>query len=342
MNLCVIARATETGLGYMSKDFCAAMRPSRTIVISAFEPEHPEWFADHNPVVVNAKHWKNADHIVASHLRAARKAGAEILVNFETYYNRRTPGIARELGYATVLFPNWECTQVWAAVADVMICLSAEDDRHFPSCLRTSWPAPDNLAPARPVAPPRRFVHNAGMADHNRNGTREVLQAAAWLTGTGARLFVRSQFEIPVEWVPLGAPIVFEDVGSIPREELYADADVLVHPMQFPGLSLPVIEAAAAGLPAIVLDLPEWSQAGWCWPHRVPVAGSHKRRFVGARVDMQEADITALGKLMAAMATGKVAPQPPPRPAGWREFKEFWNQEVCPRIRTMQSPQSAA
>lgn len=102
----------------------------------------------------------------------------------------------------------------------------------------------------------RVLFHTAAPAFHDRNGTDTVLKAAALLPRTlDLRLLIRGprparfryvNVPIPVTWLP---PVHRYD------EVIPDEADVMLLPRRYGGLSLPVQEAAARGLPVLMTDL---------------------------------------------------------------------------------------
>jgi hypothetical protein len=315
----LIARASPTGLGYMSRDFAKHMQPERIILIDPGR-RHPlfsDWYGDSR--VYNASHWKATSAVVAEALQ-----GARLIVGLETFYSTAVLDIAAAIGAKTIMFPMWECSPPYAGLASAVLCLSDEDAKRYPGGVRCYWPVSTEIIKhSERHWPPWRFAHNAGHSYHNRNSTAQVLAASNWLRGTGAKLLVRSQFQIPDQWLSVldesGAVSFASGLVTEDRNELYADVDCLVHPMQFPGLSLPTAEAAANGIPVIVSDQPEWSG----WPYRVPCQPGPIKQFQ-IPVKMREPDVESLGRLMRDMATGAIEKADQPRPTTWDDFKGFW------------------
>jgi hypothetical protein len=168
--------------------------------------------------------------------------------------------------------------------------------------------------------PPKTFVHLAGNSSHNREGTREVLLAAHYLEGTGARLRVHSSF-------PLTSFPHWEDVDwagpTENRADLFAGCDCLVQPRRLPGHSLPINEATGEGIPCVVLDIPDFKH----YPYRVKAIPDGQFRARGLH-DCWRADVDELGDKMRSMALGRAAGHPNgythPKLPTWAEFKAQW------------------
>lgn len=173
--------------------------------------------------------------------------------------------------------------------------------------------------------PPKRFLHLAGNASHNRDGTLEVLKAARYLAGTGATITVRHAFpmnalvghETLTTEEKLGTEANVDFVGrTADRAEMFAGHDVLLCPRRLPGHSLPVNEATGAGLPCVVNDLPDNAR----WPYRVPCEADGFMAFGARRERTYGANVTVLGTLLRRMARGEEPLLPCPRLPTWVEW----------------------
>ena len=313
MRIAVVGRAQVMGLGTMTRDFCRNMPVLRTLVV-----DHDHGPLDlsglPNPTVVRA-----AELTESSFLAAIE--GADVVVGFESLYHDDAVGWCRRAGIRTVVFPFWECSPRSIEQADVLLAISDVDKRTYPRAVRVEWPIDRSGLPrAAPTFPPKVFVHNVGHAgEYNswRNGTQEVLAAAAALRDTGAFLSVNSQVPIPPEWVPKDAPVAL--LGEAPTvADLFVGADVMVFPVRMEGHYLPINEAGACGIPTIVPALPEW--AGWPESMRVPMHGPEIVQRT-RQAPYWRADVPALGELMRSLALGLVEPRLPPSPPTWDAFR---------------------
>lgn len=323
--LCVIGRADACGLGTHTEEFCKAMRPERLVVIVTGREVNPACVQWSNRVTFLPISQFRREH-PRSYL-----TGMKTVVGFETWYRDDFVWQARPLGVRTVMFPMWEWTPPSGYQSDELICLSNTDYEFCDTQRETftvslqDWPRPDLDIPA-PTWPPRTFVHAAGHAAHNRNGTREVLLAAGHLKGTGAKLVVYSQFDAAAKFEhDSDAPIEFRGEAR-DRTQILTGADCCVYPRRLPGHSLPINEALGCGIPTITLDLPDWqTQAAY---RVTPVSQAPEKWGTQPRAQVWRADPSELGHLMRAMAEGKVVKVPQWRPPTWEQFKEWWHASI--------------
>lgn len=316
MSMCVIGRAEKMGLGSMTEDFCNAMHPDKIIIMNMGNGRHVETGRLPPSEIIDVRHWRADSQLVRDKIQ-----GCDYIVGFESLYREDMTTLAHSVGAKTVLFPMWE----WAfnMDADLLLCLSDTDMAHNSQrSIRVDWPgSPATHDPERIMNwPPLRFVHLAGNAQHNRDSTREVLEAARYLDDTNAILYVYHSFDIRKMFDhPL--PDCVKLCGQAEtRKQLLDQADVLVCPRGLPGHSLPINEATGEGIPCIVMDLPDWA----VWPYRVPRKDSttFKARGVCSRwtVDPRE-----LGEFMQQMALGNVPLLSEPQLPTWGEFRLQWD-----------------
>lgn len=316
----VFGRADASGLGSMTLDFCRHMHPDRVGIMDmpgrggVLEKIPASWVRVPAPGCLKPDWWEQF------------LEGIDVLVGFETFYRDTVFLVTERRKVKTVMFPMWECSPPWIEQATVLACLSDEDMKYYPRGVRMSWPMDrENFPQHRIFSPPRRFVHNAGgLGLHGRNGTREVIRASAKLQALGTiPLTVRTNEMLPPPWLD-GSRWCDVRVGYLEdRRRLYHDADVLVFPMRFAGLSLPMLEAAASMIPTLVLDLPEWSH--YAPEMRVPTCGSEIFRIGWRMVEYHKPDIEALGDRLVSLAKGDIFPQYPPQPPTWSDFAKAWN-----------------
>lgn len=331
--LCVIGRAEPMGLGTMTEEFCKAMRPERLIVIDRGRcVDYSGWA---NQVITVS--WTRPEHGLAKSL-VGLVDGMKTVVGFETWYWDGLPQAARGMGVKTVMFPMWEWSPESVYGSDVVVSLCGTDyghgvrtaTRRETKPLLTDWPASTTVHdPARVINwPPKRFVHFAGNAKHNRDGTREVLAAAEYLKGTGATLVVYAQFDPrSVGWsYDPEAPIEFR--GRVEdRRDLLAGADCVVCPRRLPGHSLPINEAVGEGIPVVVLDLSDWPADRF--PYRVSAqGGGHERGFGPHPQYVWNAEPNELGRTLRALAECHVVKVPQWRPPTWDQFRQWWEENI--------------
>lgn len=144
----------------------------------------------------------------------------------------------------------------------------------------------------------RHVFHPTGHAMRDRNGTRIFLDALAnvitplHVTIRYSQTWLKQQqwTTVPhvghhdVEWV--------EDGGSDYWRSIPVDADLLVLPRRYAGLSLPLQEAASRGVPALVLASDPYADAPFT--HTLTPTRSEEVRMKGGLVPVWTADPRAL------------------------------------------------
>jgi len=261
LRLSAIVRADACGLGTLSRMFADELGFHRTVSLARHQGgAWPEWFGGDN---------RHASDGLTPELVGWLCDGADVLLSFETWYGSFVPVLARRLGVKTALVPMYECCPRAGAgleATDLAICpspLDLEEIEHntpgLAQARKVLLPIPCDT---KRIAFRRReraltFVHNAGHGGlMGRNSTAEVLQAWQHVRSP-ARLLVRLQpgaaLDMPASAYRDGRIAVAE---SNPANywDLWSEGDVLLHPHKWDGLSLPIQEALAAGLPVITTD----------------------------------------------------------------------------------------
>jgi hypothetical protein len=246
--------------------------------------------------------------------------GLDVLIGFETLYCQEPIALCENRGVKVVMFPNWECSPPDMAAAHLVVSLSDQDAREYPESRQMDWPiCLSEFYPREIEHPPRRVVHNSGWGGlHGRNNTRAILQAAgrlycSGLPGIFCRSFEPQAKHRGVRWL---APEL--ETGG-----LYDATDLLVHLQAFPGLSLPLLEAAACRIPALVLDLDGFHH----YPDAQRVAVGHwETHQIGGRpIPYGRPDPDDLYTKLGNLMRGVVLAEPVACPPGWGEFNsQFW------------------
>lgn len=275
MKIGLIARSEDRGLGNLTWEWAQHMRPERVLVV---EPNHsiaqrPERYPGATRV-----RW---DHHGTAELEegVVREwiAGLDVIYSAETFYDWRICDWARTAGARTVchVMPEyyrhgqtgeplerpdawwiptrWRINQLPANATVVPVPIATE--RYAIRGTRNEEPVP-------------RWLHIAGArAAADRNGTRTVLGALPYML-RDHEVRITSQDQLP-RW--RARERVKVTIGEPAAEywDLYGDADALVLPRRYAGLSLPVLEAMGAGLAIVMTDVePQRSE----WPI-IPVDG---------------------------------------------------------------------
>lgn len=293
------ARGENRGLGNMTVEFARHVRPDRVLAVDlgTLSPYANDWtryaftHADGGPpgemrvvpwdggaLPVDAVEWL-AD-------------GCDIVYCAETPYDWGALERLRARGVTTVVHAMPE---LWRPALEPGL---PQPDRVW---LPTHWRHhlfPDAFVVPVPIASgglpvPRvreravTFLHVAGhQAARDRNGTLGVLEAAR-LVKHPVRIVVRSQSAIPDDpYRPRGNVQLVVERGDLPDwQSLYREADVLIAPRRYGGLSLPMQEAFAQGMPVVTLDV-EPQRAWMPKEARIEPLGSVRARMQGGEVDV--------------------------------------------------------
>jgi hypothetical protein len=221
-----VVLATEQGLGFLAKSFYDNGIIDKVFVHSHSSREnHYEWYPDRV---------KTIEELL----------DCDTLLFFETPFDWNIIPKARERKIKTVLMPMYECTRYpFPYEPDLILAPSMLDYECYKDKDPIFVPVPvENIWRLREEA--RVFVHNAGNGGlGGRNGTKELLEAMKYVKSP-IKLIIRSQVPIDKQVDPR---IFYE--GRVPRKELFDKGDVFIFPEKFNGLSLPMQEAFATGIP---------------------------------------------------------------------------------------------
>lgn len=267
MTLALIVRCDNGGLGSMTWEAWRHLEPARTLVVRSTGPAcgspHPDRYLDGpgevrltgpRPSPADAR-WLCTD--------------TTTVYTAETWYGPAVPAAARRRARTFLhAMPEY-----WSS-----------DVRADQLLAPTTWEPPpgSHLLPV-PVAIDRftarhvdevRIIYHVSSPTQDRNGTQLLLASLRHLHHP-VRVLIRQPGRGPGQ--PRTETIGEASVEWLPHhdgpywEAWPADADALVMPRRFAGLSLPLQEAAAQGLPIITLD--RKPEASWLpSTARVPTA----------------------------------------------------------------------
>lgn len=241
----LIARADNSGLGTLSREFYEHFRFTKVLVLD------------------NGKYRSFPERFPGA--RVSKRIGSEeiewlldgidILVTLETPYEWQIYNQARKRGVKTILVPMYECEpNPLPAVPTLVVCPSALDYRVFRPELRNKCLVKQLDIPVNRERVEYRirkkalvFQHNAGHGGLlGRNGTTELL-AAIPMCKSDAKFIIYSQKRLD-----FSHPNVEVRVGNYPEYwDLWGDGDMFVFPHKFDGLSLPIQEALSSGMPVL-------------------------------------------------------------------------------------------
>lgn len=296
MRVGLIARSEDRGLGTLSRAFYEHMQPDKTLVVVPRGvarhglTSHTDWYPDATVAYFDGQ--------LDRRTCISWLDGLDIVISYETFYDWRLCAWARELEVATVceLMPEWWRPH-WAPNPTAWWTPTSWRAEQLPPNTRH---VPIPITPGPRIARthgPFRWLHVAGaQTEADRNGTRAVEQAARLLRAD-QEIVVRTQSPLD-----LHAPNLTVEHASLPsRWALYDDVDALLLPRRYAGLSLPVLEALAVGLPVVITDT---SPQNADWPvQTVPAVEGPPVHLFGRQIPTVDADPHALATLMDRWAT---------------------------------------
>jgi len=139
-----------------------------------------------------------------------------------------------------------------------------------------------------------KFLHIVGtLAAEDRNGTLDLI-AAVELSEADYDITIRSQIELPEEYMSLSKKINYSFQDLKDPQDLYKNYDALILPRRYGGLSLTTNEALMSGLPVLMSDMSPNNKLlpkEWLFP-------SEKRGELFTRVllDVHESPVEELAK----------------------------------------------
>ncbi len=230
----------------------------------------------------------------------------DAMLSVETFYDPYLVESARQRGVERVLYANPELLNPADPCerADRYL-YAAEWGLPYPAPGEIlPWPtSPDLMVRKRPPRNPvPAFVHAAAEAMLDRNGTEVVLDACQHIE-QACRIVVYGDRNGRTDWHNERVSLEWRDRVADYRD-LYAEADCLLLPRRYGALSLPMLEAAAAGVPTITTDLSP--QAEWFaeWPELlIPAGEPYHFSMKGSRMDLGQPGVpiaTPSGEDLAA------------------------------------------
>jgi glycosyltransferase involved in cell wall biosynthesis len=326
VKLGLIARADMSGLAVQTYEFYAHMHPDKVMVIdvSQFYDE-----GENCNKRTDLGRYPNADIIVKGWEPSIDQfenflEGLDAVYTAETPYGWDLVRLAKQRGIRTYIAINPEFCQHLVIPTLIKPTLLMNP---------TSWmhdrlPEPKQIV-AFPVAPERfprksrhplafdkqipakNFLHVIGRpAAYDRNGTLELLRALQYVKNPiNLKLScLQAGYVIdairPVE-IPDHVKIEIDEMQPHDYWDIYADQDVLIMPRRWGGMSLPIQEAMASGMPVIMSSSDVYSkQVSDDW-----VVQSHYTARFQARtsIDVFGVDVRELAECIDWFASDKEA-----------------------------------
>lgn len=249
--------ATDSGLGVLAKSFFDNGIITDPLVVGhAHYQTHREWYPSYPSARVGSVQLLKLAKTLCDYV--------DVMLFFETPFIWQLLDYCRFKKVKTVLMPMYECMpKVLPSEPDYFLCPSLLDFQYYPE--RSEFiPVPVDTKSIkwkqRDVC--HTFVHNAGhIGLNNRNGTGELIDSLKY-SKAPFKLILRSQKPLP--W-GVDDPRVDLRIGTVPFDKLYDEGDVFVFPEKHNGLSLPMQEAFASGMPVMCgerFPMPTWLPAG--------------------------------------------------------------------------------
>lgn len=246
----IVARCDWGGLGIMTLDFFRNFYVSKVLTITA------SYKADYQ----RYEGYEGTEQIIC--MRGAPTLeeidmfleGLDLIVAFETPYNWNIFKRAREKGIKSILIPMYEWTEeVLPEMPDLLLCPSQLDYDVLPEPKKLiNTPINRLLIPFKERTEAKTFVFQNGHGGFlGRNSINEFIQAIPFIKNKDIKIIVRSQ----VKFEPIEDSRVIYQMEEKDYADLWTEGDIYVHLHKFDGLSLPLNEAMAAGMPVIGIDL---------------------------------------------------------------------------------------
>ncbi len=300
MRLGLIARADNGGLGNLTWEFARHLIPDRVLGIDLGErgrgPTHWDRFPG---AVVN----DGMDSDLDADLVRRFCDGLDVVYSAETLYRSDVAEIARSVGCRTVLHAMPELWRADLALADVVWAPTTWALERLPAGTKVvPVPVARDRLPYRERTSGSVLYHLGAPAMLDRNGTHLLHHA---LPGVGAlgHLIVGG----------IGCPTATKRVSVEQRPPAVdywdahpPEADVLVLPRRYAGLSLPMQECAAMGMAIITLDLEpqrQWVAAEGL----VPAQPWRKAQFAGGEFLIHQCAARDLASVIERLLTDPAA-----------------------------------
>jgi len=229
MRSAICGRSDNKGLGNMTWEFCRHINPEKIMLINNRFTRNLDRF----PGATLIKTKSPSDKDLLKFLE-----GIDIVLTFETPYNRDLFIIAKKMGVKSVMIPMFELLNDKWIKPDLFICPSKLDyDVANGNKIFLPWPVNDKVLKRRRPKKAETFLFNTGRGGMlKRNSLDEMHNVIKMCKGVKFVVNNQKHFDIENYW------------------DLWKEGDVFVFPHKFAGLSLPIQEAMATGLPVITTD----------------------------------------------------------------------------------------
>lgn len=291
----LVARADNGGLATQTYEFWRHLKPAKVLLVD-LGPKgrgtfHASRFDGHSEkrVCVGYPGRADLDWLLE---------GVKTVYTAEVTYGPLLPTLCAQHEVRLVIHANpelWDEKECRGPTTQVIVPTSWEQDR-VPNCSMMPVPVARDVIPYRLRSECRVFLHPAAPAFHDRSGTlllHAVLprlreRATVLVAGRdpGRRNRPQKTNRVTVEYL--------HDRDHY--WSVYDQADVMILPRRYAGLSLPIQEALAAGMPVVTLDLPPY--AGRAGVVGVPAHVDQVVRMRGGDFSVHGCRVRALAETM--------------------------------------------
>jgi len=264
MNLGIIARCDDTGLGNQTRELVNMLNPSKILVIDSSpfnsNPQHLDWYKEYNCQYISGFPKEEDIRLFLKNI--------DIVLSCETFYNKSFVGLANRKNIKTILQYNYEFLDYFQlpdhTLPDILLApslwgfeavMEAFGDRtrliHLPPPIDHS--AFDKALKINSETEHNRILHVGGKAAHlDRNGTNTVIEMLKY-SKADYEIVIRSQSEIDLNTKDSRISVEINNIEN--KEDMYVGFDALVLPRRYAGLCLPMNEALLSGMPVFMTDI---------------------------------------------------------------------------------------
>ncbi len=246
----IVARADNGGLGIMALDFFRNIFVEKVMVTTAGYKTDYERFNGYEGV---QQFIAKGGTPTLEEIKIFLK-DLDVVVAFETPYNWNIFKMAKDMGIKTVLIPMYEWTEeILPEDPDLFLCPSELDYEVLPEPKKLiNTPITREIIPFRERTEAKTFIFQNGHGGFmGRNSITEFMQALPLIKNQDIKFIVRSQ----VKFDPVIDKRVTYELEEKNYKDMWTEGDIYIHLHKFDGLSLPLNEAMAAGMPVIGLDV---------------------------------------------------------------------------------------
>jgi len=248
MNLAMICRFDNSGLGTLSWEFARNLRPHKILLVeNGLFQTFPERYEKFNTSKVPAH------STISKEYRDWLFEDTDIILSIETFYTWGIVPLANEVGIKTVLITMYEMfPEIIPAKPDLFICPSKLDFQVIPDP-KIYIPIPLNTERLkwRKRTKAELFIHTASHGGvSGRKGTQLLLAAMRYVK-SDIKLIIYTWKEIS----SIDKKVVIKKINFQNYWQIWRKGDVLVYPQDYNGICLPVQEAFASGLGVISTDI---------------------------------------------------------------------------------------